>query len=210
MAATSSLLVLAGVYLAVLASPGPNFFILSQLSLAGQRQQARYVVLGLTTGSVFWVVASLAGLSSLLNHHPWLAAGVRALGAAYLIWYGGRLLWSAISPAQESQNVSPPTTPGETRASAYKAGLLTGVTNPKGAAFWTSAFATLLPVDAPGWFYPATVAMIAGLSLFWHLGITVVFGTAALRSGYLRVERAVNGFAGGVLVGLGLHRMVVR
>lgn len=52
----SSLLLIAGVYLLVLASPGPNFFILSQMALNGRRKEARYVVLGLTTGSIFWVV----------------------------------------------------------------------------------------------------------------------------------------------------------
>lgn len=62
----------------MLASPGPNFFILSQLALEGQHKAARFfVVLGLTTGSIFWVVLALAGLSTLLAQHPWLATGAR-------------------------------------------------------------------------------------------------------------------------------------
>mgnify|MGYP002653877739 FL=1 len=73
MAYALSLLTIAGIYLAVLASPGPNFFILSQMALQGRRLEARAVVYGLTTGSVFWVVLALAGLSTLLAQHPWLA-----------------------------------------------------------------------------------------------------------------------------------------
>lgn len=221
----SSLLVLAGVYLVVLASPGPNFFILTQMALAGRREEARYVVLGLTTGSVFWVLVSLAGLSALLSSHPWLATAVRALGAAYLMWYGARLLWGAVWPQKPKQSTASATPFASSTSSvssvssaplntsllgAYKAGLLTGVTNPKGAAFWTSAFATLLPLNASVGFHLATVAMIATLSLLWHFGITVVFGTAPLRAAYLRTERAVNGLAGGVLVALGLQRLFVR
>lgn len=86
----SSLLLLAAVYLAVLASPGPNFFILSQLSLDGRQRDARWTVMGLVTGSVVWVMLSMAGLSALLGSHPLVASAVRLLGAVYLIWYGPR------------------------------------------------------------------------------------------------------------------------
>ena len=72
-----SLATISGIYLAVLASPGPNFFILSQLTLEGRQREARLVVQGLTTGSIFWVVLALAGLSTLLSQHPWLATGVQ-------------------------------------------------------------------------------------------------------------------------------------
>ena len=213
MSYVSSLLLIAGVYLLVLASPGPNFFILSQMALNGRRKEARYVVLGLTTGSIFWVVLALAGVATLLAQHPLLAYSVRLLGAAYLIWYGARLLWSAIKPAGHTSDASLPAS-GQiahvAHAVAYRTGLLTGVTNPKGAAFWTSAFAALFPATAPLWFYFATVAMVAGLSLVWHLGITVVFGTQALRNGYRRIERAINGCAGAALIFLGLNRLMAR
>ncbi|KAF1071596.1 LysE family transporter [Variovorax sp.] len=147
----SPLLLIAGVYLAVLASPGPNFFILSQMALDGRQRESRYVVLGLTTGSIFWVVLSLAGMSTLMAHHPWLASAVRFLGASYLVWYGGSLLWRAVSPPAKTAAGSARRAPAGTRRdarSAYRAGLLTGITNPKGAAFWTSVFATLVPAQA--------------------------------------------------------------
>lgn len=205
-----SLLTIAGIYLAVLASPGPNFFILSQLALEGQHKAARFVVLGLTTGSIFWVVLALAGLSTLLAQHPWLATGARVAGAAYLLWYGAGLLRSAIRPRSSVPGAQAHTPRLASPMAAYRSGLLTGVTNPKGAAFWTSAFAALFPLHAPAWFYVATVLLVTTLSLGWHLGITWVFGNAALRRGYLRMERAVNGLAGGALVLLGIQRLAGR
>jgi threonine efflux protein len=209
----SPLLLIAGVYLAVLASPGPNFFILSQMALDGRQRESRYVVLGLTTGSIFWVVLSLAGMSTLMAHHPWLASAVRFLGASYLVWYGASLLWRAVARPVKTVAGSARRAPAGTRRDArgaYRAGLLTGITNPKGAAFWTSVFATLVPAQAAGWFYPATILMVAVLSLLWHFGITVVFGAEAIRARYLRVERWVDGVAGGMLVMLGVQRIVAR
>ncbi|MGY4532097.1 threonine efflux protein [Pseudomonas sp. TE3786] len=206
----SLLLLISGIYLAVLASPGPNFFILSQLAMEGRRREARYVVFGLTTGSIFWVLVALAGVATLLAQHPWLASALSLMGAGYLIWYGARLLASAFTPAAK-RNVNKQSTVGNgSRLAAYRTGLLTGVTNPKGAAFWTSAFAVVFPVEAPFWFYLVTVALVAALSLTWHLAITQVFGTQALRAFYLRIERGVNGVAGAGLIALGLQRAISR
>ncbi|WP_271103108.1 LysE family translocator [Pseudomonas tohonis] len=204
-----SLLLISGIYLAVLASPGPNFFILSQMALSQRHRDARHVAYGIATGSVFWVMVSVAGVATLLSRHPWLESGVRLLGAAYLVWYGGRLLWSAIRPSQRRVSVQRPELDGSGVA-AFRTGLLTCVTNPKGAAFWTSAFAAIFPVAAPLWFYPVTVLLIGALSLGWHIGLAQVFGSAALRVSYLRIERGINGSAGAALVALGLQRMLAR
>lgn len=205
-----SLLMLAAVYLAVLASPGPNFFILSQLSLDGRKREAQWTVLGLVTGSLFWVLLSIVGLSALLASHPMVGASVRILGAAYLVWYGLMLLRSAFASRSAQQVVLNPVAVKVSPSAAYKVGLMTGMTNPKGAAFWTSAFATLLPSAAPLWFHVAVVVLVTLLSLGWHFGITVVFGLPALRSRYLRFERTINGIAGGALVLLGTQRIVSR
>ncbi|BBP83804.1 threonine efflux protein [Pseudomonas sp. Pc102] len=204
-----SLLLISGIYLAVLASPGPNFFILSQMALSQRHRDARHVAYGIATGSVFWVVVSVAGVATLLSRHPWLESGVRLLGAAYLVWYGGRLLWSAIRPSQRRVSVRQPE-PDGSGVAAFRTGLFTCVTNPKGAAFWTSAFAAIFPVAAPLWFYPVTVLLIGALSLGWHIGLAQVFGSAALRASYLRMERGINGSAGAALVALGLQRMLAR
>jgi len=207
----SALLLLAAVYLAVLASPGPNFFILSQLSLDGRQRDARWTVLGLVTGSVLWVVLAMAGLSALLATHPLVATTVRLLGAAYLVWYGAMLLRSAWPSRVGQQRNSPRSLAATPSAgTAYRVGLMTGLTNPKGAVFWTSAFATLLPAVSPVWFKGLVVLMVLLLSLGWHLGITLVFGLPALRQRYLRLERAINGVAGGALVLLGVQRVVGR
>ncbi|WP_397452795.1 LysE family translocator [Pseudomonas sp. NA-150] len=207
---TYSLLLITGVYLAVLASPGPNFFILSQMALDGRHRDARYVVFGLTTGSIFWVLVSMAGLATLLSQHPWLASVVRTLGAGYLVWYGARLLWSALAPSPARGLKVQLQQKSGSRFAAYRTGLLTGMTNPKGAAFWTSAFAAVFPAEAPLWFYVVTVLLVAMLSLAWHVGITLVFGTSRLQAYYWRIERRVNGVAGGVLVALGVQRMLSR
>lgn len=212
----SSLLLLAGVYLLVLASPGPNFFILSQLALTGRHREARRVVYGLTTASVAWAIIALAGVGTVLSHYPTLAVTLRVLGAAYLIWYGARLLISAMRPVARREVAASTlleAVPAPTQPScrpAWRTGLLTGLTNPKGAAFWTSAFAATMPTIAPGWYPAVVLLLVTALSLAWHLGITWMFASRPLRAAYLRAERAINGTAGAVIIALGLQRLAGR
>jgi threonine efflux protein len=209
MTVLSSLALLAGLYLLILASPGPNFFILTQLSLEGRRAEANGVVAGLATASVVWAIVALTGASALLAQGAWLSTAVRLLGAAYLVWYGGRLLRSALAKAPPPA-AAPARTAGMSPRHAYRTGLLTGLTNPKGAAWYTSVFAAVFPAHAPGWTYPATVVMIGAISLAWHLGVTRLFASRPLRAGYLRVERGIKGVAGAALIGVGLQRAALR
>jgi len=204
----TSLLLIAGIYLAVLASPGPNFFILSQMALDGRHRDARFVAFGITTGSIFWVVLALGGVAAVMAQHPWLALIVRIVGAAYIVWYGTGLLRAAFVPPPPRATERLEAAAGFTRRAAYRTGLLTSLTNPKAVAFWTSAFAATFPAQAPAWFYSVTVLLVAMMSFSWHVGIALIFGTSALRAAYLRIERIVNGVAGGALVVLGLQRIV--
>lgn len=80
------------------------------------------------------------------------------------------------------------------------------MTNPNGAAFWIIAFAAVLSLRASLWFYVPAMALVATLSLFRQLVITLVFGAPKLQRFYRRIERGVNAAAGTGLMALGLQR----
>jgi threonine efflux protein len=157
----STFFLIGGLYLIAAASPGPNFFIISQLSLAGERHRAGLVAAGITAGSTLWALSAMAGLAALLLHLSWLSFGLKLAGAVYLVWYGLKLLRSA---GKKSVKVPAYTQHVLTAGHAFRTGLWTSLTNPKSGVFWTSVFATTLPVGAPLWAYVATALMIAMLS----------------------------------------------
>ena len=49
-----SLLIIAALYLATKASPGPVFFLLSRYAMAGSKRTAVLIALGITAGSLVW------------------------------------------------------------------------------------------------------------------------------------------------------------
>jgi threonine efflux protein len=198
----STFVLIGGLYLIAAASPGPNFFIISQLSLAGERHRACLVAAGITAGSTLWASSAMAGLAALLLHVSWLSLVLRLAGAAYLAWYGLNLLQSA---AKKGAEVPHDTLHVPTIGRAFRTGLLTSLTNPKSGVFWTSVFATTLPVDAPLWVYVATALMIAMLSATWHVGLALVFTAGPIQSAYRRLRRPIDATCGTVLVLLGLR-----
>jgi threonine efflux protein len=203
----STFILIGGLYLIAAASPGPNFFIISQLSLAGERHRTCWVAAGITAGSTLWASSAMAGLAALLLHVSWLSLVLKLAGAAYLGWYGLKLLWSA---AKKGGDVPDDTMHVPTTRHALRTGLLTSLTNPKSGVFWTSVFATTLPVSAPLWVYIATALMIAILSATWHVGIALVFTAGPIQSAYHRLRRPIDAACGTVLVVLGLRLGVGR
>jgi threonine/homoserine/homoserine lactone efflux protein len=190
----------AAVYLIAVASPGPNFFLLSQLSLSNRRAPGVWVALGITLGSTIWAVLSMAGVASLLASFGWIYTTIRLLGATYLIWFGGQLLWSSINgtPAGQLRFAALPSA-----RKAFQTGVITSLTNPKSGAFWTSVFASIFPVNAPSWLFLATVLMIAAISSLWHIGIVFLFASRRVQIGYQKLRRPIDAICGTLLVVLG-------
>jgi threonine efflux protein len=198
----SPFIIIGGLYLIAVPNPGPNFFIISQLSLAGARHRACLVAADITAGSTLWASSAMAGLAALLLHLRWLSLVLKLAGAAYLAWYGLKLLRSA---AKKGAEVQADTQYVPTTGHAFLTGLLTSLTNPKSGVFWTIVFATTLPVDAPLWVYVATALMIAMLSATWHVGLALVFTAGPIQSAYRRLRRPIDATCGTVLVLLGLR-----
>jgi threonine/homoserine/homoserine lactone efflux protein len=202
-----TLAAIAGVYLVAVASPGPNFLLISQLALTGRTRQGLTVAAGIASGSLVWAMLAMAGVAALLAHVGWLYMAIRLGGAAYLIWFGAKLLLSARrSGDTAARMVAIPATP----LRAYRAGLVTNLTNPKAGAFWTSVFSSMYPVHAPVWFAPMTLAIVVCISGGWYALIAFFFATDAVQRRYLRLRRTIDGLCGTLLVGLGVHLAASR
>jgi threonine/homoserine/homoserine lactone efflux protein len=199
------LLQIAIVYFVALVSPGPNFFMITQLSLAGRRGLGAASALGVGTASTIWASLAMLGFATVLQRIDWLYNGIRIAGAVYLVWFGFKLLRSSAKRA-DAATVMVETPPANDRGAyfrAWRSGLLTCLTNPKSCAFWTSVFATMFPAHPPMWFYGVALALIATMSASWYSSVALMFATERTQRGYRRLRRPIDGLCGAVLVGLG-------
>jgi threonine/homoserine/homoserine lactone efflux protein len=199
-----SLLPFIAVAAVVIAAPGPDMALVGRNALVGGRRIAFCTSLGVALGLTVWSLAASVGVAALLQRSEPAFTAVRICGAAYLVWLGVQ----ALRAAWTGHSAGPAATGGVRRGDSRQAlrqGLLSNLSNPKIAVFFTS----FLPQFATG---GASFAALLGLglvfcamTLLW-LGL---YGTLVARAGDMlrrpRVRRALEAVTGMFLVAFGVR-----
>ncbi len=196
----TSLLTIAGIWLVTVLSPGPNFISTVYAATTRSRQNGLVVAAGITVGTTIWAAVSLAGLAVLFQTAGWLYITIRYLGAAYLVFVGIRLLIAAGTTAGPTRPLGASATSGR----AFRRGLLTDLSNPKAAAFFTSLFAVAVPQTAPLWFDLLILTCVVGIAGGWYAGVAIAATWPPITRRYRRIERRLSQAAGALFVGFGL------
>ncbi|MCP5366372.1 MAG: LysE family transporter [Hyphomicrobiales bacterium] len=197
---TASFLAVTGIWLVTVLLPGPNFVATVHASLARSRRDGLLVVAGIALGTLVWAAASLAGLGLLFRAAGWLFVVVKTLGAAYLIVMGLRMVLArggaAAAPARAG--------------GAFRTGLLTDLSNPKAATFFTSLFAVAVPPGAPLWFQAALVGTVVAMAALWYGAVALVLSGGRAGALYRRAEAWIRRAAGALFVAFGVRLLADR
>jgi threonine/homoserine/homoserine lactone efflux protein len=193
---TAVLLSFSLVALLTVVTPGLDTVMVLRTALLSGRRAAMGVVLGITLGCLVWAVASLAGLTALLQASEVAYNVVRWMGAAYLVYLGAKALWN--SRKAVSLDDSRPV-PGA--GASLRVGLLTNLLNPKVGVFYLSLLPQFMPAGQPGW-GAVLVAIHLGLGLVWLPILIAVAGRA--RAFLLRQQVLLDRLTASVFVALGL------
>ncbi|GAA5217757.1 LysE family translocator [Corallincola platygyrae] len=124
------------------ASPGPDFAVVTQTAIRQGRRVAIVTALGVGTAILWHVALSLAGVSVLFNQSPMLLNGFTVIAAAYLAYLG----WGGITakPLGESAGSESQEQAANAHQGAYIKGLLTNGLNPKATLFFIALFAVVI------------------------------------------------------------------
>ncbi|MEM7094314.1 MAG: LysE family transporter [Actinomycetota bacterium] len=206
---TSLLLTVAGLTVAALISPGPNFVLITSRAMASGRRLAIASAGGVALGTASHAVLGIAGFGALLRSNSWIFTTAKLLGAGYLFWIGFKSLRSVwrtrrtavARPAQAA--VSSADQLGVRRA--VLDGWLTQMSNPKTTLFFLALFTTVVPTDASAATGVAVVATIVGLALVWYTVVATAFSLAAMRKAYRRAARPIDVVFGTLMIALGLR-----
>ena len=81
-------LLITSVHLLAAASPGPDFVLVSQQTLAKGRRAGLICSLGITLGLAIHIIYSVLGLATVIAHSQPLLTAIKWLGGSYLIYLG--------------------------------------------------------------------------------------------------------------------------
>ena len=193
---------LAAVYVPTLAVPGPNFLAVTRAALAAPRRISVATALGVATGSTVQAALAAAGVGVLLADHPDAQRAVALVGGFYLVVVA-RSIWRQAGMGMHAAAGGAPE-PTDLPA-AYRAGLLTNLTNPKALVFFSTIFTALVGPGVPSGLRIAAVAAICVLSTSWHLALATLFTHGGVRQVYAGVRPALLKLTAVAIGGFGMR-----
>jgi homoserine/homoserine lactone efflux protein len=202
-------------------SPGSGAVLSMTHGLAYGVRGASATIAGLQAGVAVTLLVAGAGVGALLLASATAFTVVKAVGAAYLIWLGGRQ-WLApvVADAPATQGEAAPMQPSATAPHGgsmpsvrerFTLGFFTNVTNPKGIVFMVAVLPQFIDPARSLW-GQLPVLLVTAVAV----DVVVMHGYAFLASraqrwlATARARRVQNRVFGGVLMAMGVSLMWVK
>lgn len=181
--------------------PGPAVTLVMKNSMLRGRRAALVTAAGVFTADLFWMAASVAGLTAVLVASRPVFQSIRLLGALYLCWLGLGLL---IARRRTSDEPARPTRRG--RLGPFAEGALCDLSNPKTMLVFTSVIPQFLPAEGGRAHQIAVLGVAFALIGFASLLLyTLVFGRIGLTGLRSRTGDVLLRASGVVLLAFGIR-----
>lgn len=188
--------------------PGPDFIATAQAAAGTSRRAGIAVAAGCAVATLIWALAAIAGLAAVLQATDWAYDVLRLAGAAYLIVLGVSLIGSL--RRRPPSTATPAPKRRLTIRRAFARGLVTDLSNPKAAIFFTSLFAVAVPVGTGAGSLLVIAGVIPAIAFLWYGFVATAMSGGPLQRAYDRAERYVLAAAGALLAALGLRLALER
>ncbi len=223
--ATGQLLALIGVWIAAIASPGPDVVQIARLGVKSRAAGVACAV-GIMVGNTLWIAASLLGLSALIQAVPEILAVLQLVGGAYLLWMGIGAIRAGLAARKNTAGASGAGSKGDgagggteaiptpdvppaaalPTSKAFRIGVATNLANPKAVLFFGAVFAQFV-TPGMGWEWMLVILLtLVVIGVAWFVGFAVLVDKFA---GFLdRNGHVVDVVTGLIFVALAVWMLV--
>ncbi|MGO2506656.1 MAG: LysE family translocator [Psychrobacter alimentarius] len=220
-------LLITSVHLLAAASPGPDFVLVSQQTLAKGRRTGLICSLGITFGLGIHVIYSVLGLATVIAHSQPLLTAIKWLGGGYLIYLGWQGIrakpkkpsdalyltdtdTSVSQPALSQQDMAT-SAPNdianntETPFAILCRGFFCNVFNPKAPVYFVAIFTLVLSPDIPLWQLAIYGVWMMVLQMAWFSTVVMLLSIPAIHQRFQRFEHWIDRILGSAMIVLGLN-----
>lgn len=193
-------------WLVVVPTPGANTLMVTHVAMTRTPVHVAAAIAGNMAGIVLLAGGALLGWAALLDAFPWLRLAVQMLGAAYLVYFGWRLIMRSRAPdtvpAAKAANAPASASVGDLRRT-LALGFLTSLSNAQAIAFITGIYAVtgILQANVATGLASVAIMIVCNASYLGMIGW--LFRRPRVRVAYARFRRAIEGTVGGLFVVLG-------
>ncbi len=196
------ILVILGITLLVMISPGPDMVIVMRNTIVGGRAGGLQSSLGVLAGNMVHITYCAIGIGWLISESILAFNILKYAGAAYLIYIGvmsfraKEMALSAETKAELQKN---------TGKSWFLQGFLNNILNPKGTLFYLGVFTMVItPETSTATTLLLVLIMMSVSALFW-LFFVFTLDSTIVRNVLERGQKIVNRVFGGLLIFLGIR-----
>lgn len=219
-------LLITSVHLLAAASPGPDFVLVSQQTLAKGRRTGLICSLGITLGLAVHIIYSVLGLATVIAHSQPLLTAIKWLGGSYLIYLG----WQGIQAKPKkpldlaaSENVGidtsntksteqaqllstkKPSIDSDSTFAILRRGFFCNVFNPKAPVYFVAIFTLVLSPDIPLWQLAIYGVWMMVLQMAWFSTVVMLLSIPVIHRRFQRFEHWIDRVLGTAMIVLGLN-----
>lgn len=158
--------------------PGPDFAIITKISIFDGKKPAQLAAIGVTLGMCIHTILAMLGLSAIVASSATLFSIIKYAGAAYLFYVGiSELIKSAGIKNRVSETVSNEKSPANSKCAQYfYAGFLTNVLNPKAILYFMVLYPQFINPSAPLATQFLEMGIISAvICLVWYIIVASIF-----------------------------------
>ena len=191
-------------HLFAVASPGPDFALVTRQCLRYNRRVAIWTSLGIGVGILFHSLLAITGLVLLITSNELFLTIFKIIGSLYLLYLGvNSILDSKKAGNSEEENTN------VDKFNGFMAGLITNITNIKAILFFVTVFSVVIGTgnNLSLLFYGAYMALA---TFIWFSIISYVFTSEGFKnkfSSFLGLFEKIIGF---VLILLSLQILIYQ
>ena len=195
-----------GIAALVIVTPGPDTALTIRNTMLGGRIGGICTGLGVALGQAIWALATSVGVVALLVASEPVFTAVRLAGAAYLVflglqalissWRGGGAIIEGGGAA--ARRLAP--------RAAFRQGIVSDLSNPKMAAFFTSLLPQFAPREGDAFLAIVGLGLVfCAMTFAWLALYAAVIARAGDLFRRTGIRRALEAVTGAVLIALGLR-----
>jgi threonine/homoserine/homoserine lactone efflux protein len=196
-------LTIAIAHLFAVASPGPDFAVVTRQCVTGGTKAGLWTSFGVGTGILLHVAYCILGVAVILSQSPALFNTMKYIASAYILYLGVQSIRGSmriqgqVSTAAIEVNVQP--------GKAFVLGFLTNGLNPKATLFFLALFTVVVSSSTP-----IVIQMMYGIYLAiatfaWFAMLSKIFGRRGVRDWLLSAGVWFERAMGSILILLALQ-----
>lgn len=197
-------LLVAGVHLLAVMSPGPDFAMVLRNSLVYSRRTGVLAAVGLGVGILLHVIYSLLGIGLIISQSVVLFNVIKLLGAGYLIYIGAKSLLAKRSDQSEQAEDYKPVQKDLSTFQALRLGFLINALNPKATLFFLALFTQVINPQTSLGIKLLYGAEMSVATFAWFSTVAIVLTHSRVNQLFSGIKHYLEKAFGAILIGLGI------